>query len=262
MALGFRTYTDIIHDFRKDILKLGPFPKGYGVGRTATGQPVPILHAFSRHVVPRPNDWPEYARITGYWFMDSSTGNGQPPADLKTFLDAGEPPVYAGFGSMAGRDPERLTEIILDALQQSGSRGIIASGWGGLSAVDLPDSIMAVPSAPHDWLFPRTAAVIHHGGAGTTAAGLRAGCPTIICPFFGDQPFWGTRVSEMGVGPAPIPQKKLTVSALAHAITQAKSEPMQEKAKQLGQQIREENGIQQAIALVEQIAATTRPSAM
>jgi sterol 3beta-glucosyltransferase len=212
---------------------------------------VPLLYGFSPHVVPRPADWPPNHHVTGYWFLDPDDG-WQPPADLAAFLAAGPPPVYIGFGSMANRDPAEAAQIMLDALAQSGQRGVIASGWGGLTPSDLPDRVHMLSSIPHSWLFPRMAAVVHHGGAGTTAAGLRAGVPSIIVPFFGDQPFWGRRVAELGVGPVPIPRRKLTASALADAITRAVTDPaMRARAAALGEQIRAEDGIAAAAAHIE-----------
>ena len=152
---------------------------------------------------------------------------------------------------MAGRDPERLTRIVIGALQQAKVRGILATGWGGLSADDLPETIFKLEQAPHDWLFPQMAAVVHHGGAGTTAAGLRAGCPTVICPFFGDQPFWGQRVRELGVGSEPIPQKKLTIEKLAAAIQTVTTVPtIQQKAERIGKKLRQEEGVARAVALI------------
>jgi sterol 3beta-glucosyltransferase len=154
---------------------------------------------------------------------------------------------------MAGKNPERLGQVAIKALQKSGQRGLLASGWGGLKASHLPDNIFMLESAPHDWLFPRVAAVVHHGGSGTTGAGLRAGKPTLICPFIADQPFWGHRVHQLGVGPSPIPQKKLTVENLAAAIeTAVTDKTMQAKAAQLGEIIREENGVATAASFMEQ----------
>jgi sterol 3beta-glucosyltransferase len=160
--------------------------------------------------------------------------------------------VYVGFGSIAGSDPEEKARLVLAALEQSGQRGILASGWGGLRADTLPKNVQMIEQAPHDWLFPRVKAVVHHGGAGTTAAGLRAGKPTIICPFFGDQPFWGQRVYQLGAGPKPIPQKKLTVQGLASAIQVAVSSPdMQQRAAALGEKIRAEDGVARAVVTIE-----------
>ncbi len=235
---------------------LSPRSKETGVLRTAAGGPVPVMHAYSRHVGLVPADWPSHVTATGFWFLERDD-EWQPPVDLLQFLSAGEPPVYVGFGSMAGRNPKRVTEIVIEALALAGVRGIIARGWGGLNPDELPDSILTLDQAPHDWLFPKIAAVVHHGGAGTTAAGLRAGCPTVVCPFFGDQPFWGARVHALGVGPKPIPQKKLTVENLSTAIREAVADPaMRSAAEAVGEKLRAEDGIGNAIAVVERAGAT------
>jgi sterol 3beta-glucosyltransferase len=156
---------------------------------------------------------------------------------------------------MSGRDPERLARTVVEALQIAGLRGIIATGWGGLKAGELPDTILKIDEAPHEWLFPRVAAVVHHGGAGTTAAGLRAGKPTIIVPFFADQPFWGSRVDEIGAGPKPIPRRKLTAESLAAAMREATgSRNMVAIASQIGERIRSEDGVSNAVALIERHA--------
>jgi sterol 3beta-glucosyltransferase len=171
---------------------------------------------------------------------------------LERFLAAGEPPVYVGFGSMAGRNPERTTRIVIAALQQAGLRGVLATGWGGLATNEVPATLHLLDQAPHDWLFPRMAAVAHHGGAGTTAAGLRAGCPTIICPFFGDQPFWGRRVHELGAGSRPVPQKQLTSDKLAAALRDAVGNAsIRRQALALRDRIRSEDGIAKAVAIIE-----------
>src|SRR5690606_18098906 len=188
---------------------LGPRPAQQGLFTRRDGNPWPMLHGFSAVLCPRPDDWPASATVTGFWTLDTPSA-WQPPVALRAFLEAGAPPVYVGFGSMAGRSPQRLTSIVLDALTRSGQRGILATGWGGLTEHALPEGVFAVAEAPHDWLFPRMAAVVHHGGAGTTAAGLRAGRPTVVCPFFGDQPFWGRRVHALGAGPESIPQRRLS----------------------------------------------------
>jgi sterol 3beta-glucosyltransferase len=251
IQMGYRTYAGMVDEFRQDVLGLDKSPKSAGLLYMANHQPVPVLHAYSEHVVPRPHDWPDQAHVTGYWFLDRLT-EWEPSAELQAFLEAGEPPVYVGFGSMAGRNPQGLTHIVIEALQQAQVRGLIATGWGGLDVNSLPDTIFKLDQAPHDWLFPRVAAVVHHGGAGTTAAGLRAGRPTIICPFFGDQPFWGRRVQALGVGSKPIPQKNLTVDKLAAAIREVTiSESIQQNAAVLGEKIRQEDGIANAVSIIE-----------
>jgi sterol 3beta-glucosyltransferase len=249
--LGYSAYKGMVNEFRRGSLGLDKFPKSTGLLYSADSRPIPVLHCFSQHVVPRPSDWPDNSYVTGYCFLNQSD-EWEPSAGLKAFFDEGRAPIYFGFGSMAGRNPQRLTRIIIEALKQTKMRGIIASGWGGLTPDELPDTIVEIEKAPHDWLFPRVAAVVHHGGAGTTAAGLRAGCPTIICPFFGDQPFWGRRIYELGVGSKPIPQKKLTVEKLCAAIREVtENQNIYQKAKALGEKIRNEDGIASAIGIIE-----------
>ncbi len=238
-----------INRFREDI-GLAPM-RQFDFLKTTDGTEIPVLHAHSEAVVPRPRDWPDDAHVTGYWFLGRDS-EWAPPPDLRTFLEAGMPPVYVGFGSMAGRHPRRLARIVIGALQLTGVRGILATGWGGLKPEVLPDSILTIDSAPHDWLFPRVSAVVHHGGAGTTAAGLRAGRPTIIVPFFGDQPFWGRQVHRLGAGTKPIVQNKLTPEKLAAAIGAAVASPgIRRKAEVIGERIRREDGVAHAVSVIE-----------
>jgi sterol 3beta-glucosyltransferase len=230
----------------------------WGPFRAMNAARLPTLYGYSRHVLPRPRDWGEHIHITGYWFLDEPDG-WTPPPELVDFLDAGDPPVYIGFGSMMSRNPREAGEIALDALRRSGQRGVIASGWGGLQPTDLPDTVHMISSIPHSWLFPRMAAVVHHGGAGTTAAGLRAGVPSMVVPFMGDQPFWGERVAALGVGTAPIPRKQLTGERLAAAIhTCVTDTAMQARAAELGAKIRAEGGVENAVSLVNSFVRPSR----
>ena len=213
----------------------------------------PILYCYSPAVLPPPEDWDERMHVTGYWFLDP-VDEWTPPVDLLEFLQAGAPPIFIGFGSMSPRNPEAMMQVILQALARTQQRAIILSGWGGLHSSDLPDSVYLLDSIPFSWLFPRVAAVVHHGGAGTTSAGLRAGVPSIIVPFFADQPFWGQRVADLGVGPAPIPRKKLTAERLAQAIqTAVTDQAMRQRATDLGARIRSEDGIARAVAVVQDL---------
>jgi sterol 3beta-glucosyltransferase len=238
--------------------QLGLPPRRLDLLRTGDGRPVPVLFGISPHVVPPAADWDDHVRTTGYWFLDGED-DWTPPAGLEAFLEAGPRPVYVGFGSMAGRDPQRLGRAAVDGLVACGARGVLATGWGGLRAGDLPDTVFRLDEAPHDWLFPRVAAVVHHGGAGTTAAGLRAGRPTVVVPFFGDQPYWGARVRALGVGPAPIPQKKLTAERLAGAVRAATTDPaITRNADALGRKIRAEDGVAEAVAFLESLADAAR----
>ena len=207
----------------------------------------PILYGWSPAVLPKPPDWGGWLHTTGYWFLEVA-GGWQPPRELKDFLDSGPPPVFVSFGSMNNIDPERLTNIVLRALERTGQRGILATGWGGIGDTDLPETVFRVGDVPHEWLFERVWAAVHHGGAGTTAASLRAGVPTVVVPFFADQPFWGRRVAELGVGPEPISRRSLTVERLANAIQWATTgHDINVRAVALGRRIRGENGIERAV---------------
>lgn len=224
----------------------------FGPFRRLAQMKIPELHGYSPHILPRSESWDALHHVTGYWFLEAAD-NWEPSPELQAFLEAGPAPVYIGFGSMGNRNPEEAGQIALEALAQSGQRGIIAQGWGGLSVSDLPDSVLMVSSLPHSWLFPRLAAVVHHGGAGTTAAGLRAGVPSLVIPFMGDQSFWGKRLYDLGVGPAPIPRKKLNSAKLAEAIGEAvANQRMRQRAQALGEKIRAEDGVATAVKIIEQ----------
>lgn len=212
----------------------------------------PAVTAVSRHVVPRPRDWPTHHHLTGYLFYDEP--GWRPSAALVAFLAAGPPPVYVGFGSMHDRQPGRTTEILLEALRRSGQRGLLQRGWAGLGQTDLPESVYLLDSAPHHWLFPRVAAVVHHAGAGTTAAALRAGVPSVPVPHGGDQFFWARRLRELGAGTRPLPRARLEATALADRIRQAvEEEDLRARARALGVKIRRERGGPSAVAAIEAI---------
>lgn len=257
--LAWQQISGGFNDFRRNTLGLPTIPLTRWPYEQIDGRPIPKLYHFSPNVVSRPPDWKAHNHVTGYWFLDEEPG-WEPPADLVDFLESGPPPIYVGFGTMAeirlgskgNRWIESTAEIVLQALRESGQRGILASGWSELWDTELPDYVFRIEAAPHSWLFPRMAAVVHHGGAGTTGAGLRAGVPSILTPLAGDQLFWGRRVYEMGVGPRPIPHQKLTVEKLAAAITQAVSDrSMRDRAAVLGEKIRAEDGVGRAVEIIE-----------
>lgn len=211
----------------------------------------PTLYGYSAIAAP-PADGHAHPQITGYWFLERAPG-WQPPAELEAFLSGGPAPVYIGFGSMMlGRDGDRVTGLIADALASTGQRGIVSRGWGELGRAPLPPTMLAVDSVPHDWLFPQVRAVVHHGGAGVTAQALRAGVPAIVVPFLGDQHFWAGRVAELGAGPAPISRAQLSSARLAQAITSViHSSSMRERAAEVGRRLRAEPGVAQAVALID-----------
>jgi sterol 3beta-glucosyltransferase len=181
----------------------------------------PVFHGFSPAVVPRPADWPDGYQVTGYWWPARPAG-WTPPTDLQKFLDSGPPPVFFGFGSLTPEDTAEITELAAAAGRRARVRLVIQVGQPEPPpAGPSPGDSIIIGDVPHDWLFPKMAAVAHHAGGGTTAAGLRAGVPAVAVPHIGDQPFWAARLAALGVGPPPIPRSKLTVPVLAAAIRDA-----------------------------------------
>jgi len=249
MWQGFRSADTIA---RKKVLNIPATPL-LGPYNSKSMHNMPILYGFSPSVIPIPSDWNGNTHITGYWFVDESD-NWQPPVALLDFLQSGSPPVYIGFGSMSNRNPEKTADLVIQALAQINQRAILLSGWSGLQKTNIPDSIFMIDAIPHSWLFPRMSAVVHHGGASTTAAGLNAGVPSVVVPFFGDQPFWGQRVADLGVGSKPIPRKKLSAERLANAIQEVVTNgDMRQRAANLGKQIQAENGIESAVKIISQL---------
>jgi UDP:flavonoid glycosyltransferase YjiC (YdhE family) len=222
-------------------------------GAGAPAKPSGTLYAYSARVVPVPDDWGSDVCVTGYWFLDS--GDWRPDAALSAFLSSGDPPVYVGFGSMPGLEPEKLAALVVDARAQARQRGKLATGGGAQKRERQPPHLHAITAAPHDKLLPHVCASGQHGGAGTTAASLRAGKPTAICPFFGDQPFWARRVTALGVGPKALDRKTLTAETLAAAITAMADPAMQDRAARLGALLRTEDGVGAAVDFVESRAS-------
>jgi sterol 3beta-glucosyltransferase len=213
---------------------------------------LPVLCGFSVHVVPRPPDWGPHVHPTGYWlpkFVNAWT----PPQTLADFLDAGPPPVYVGFGSWLPKDSQEVHRLACAALRHAGVRGIL---HGNPTQAESPglygEDIFVVDDVPHQWLFARMAAVVHHGGAGTTAQALHADAPNVVCPFVRDQRFWGARVAALGAGPRPVPIRHLRAEALGEAISQAVTDPrIRSAAASLGLKLRAEDGTKRACDLIE-----------
>ena len=213
------------------------------------GGAVHRVHAYSAAICPRPDEWPASEVQTGYFFAEPEPFD--PPEALAAFLNAGPKPIYIGFGSMPGLNHERTNLAVLEALERTGQRAIVSTGWGGIANMAASDKVYSLEAVPHTWLFPRVAAVVHHGGSGTTHEGLRWGRPTVVCPVFADQPFFGRRVTELGVGPAPIPHNKISGARLASALECALDNGVGARAEELGQEIRKEQGISRAVDLIE-----------
>ena len=208
---------------------------------------VPHAYLWSPSILPKPDDWGSHIDVTGFVFLDEAA-HFEPPNALREFLAAGSPPVYVGFGSCPAPDPAALTRAIFDGLEGAGVRGLVARGWAHLGAGSPPAHVHIIDDLPHDWLFPRCAAVCHHGGAGTIAAGLRSGLPTVVVPFFGDQYFWGRIVAESGAGPAPVPIGTFTAETLREAIAFALRPEVRARALALGERVRAQAGVEEAVA--------------
>ncbi|QRW26844.1 glycosyltransferase family 1 protein [Rhizoctonia solani] len=239
---------DVINHFRTQTLGLEPLSLRSGAGLVDRIR-VPWTYCMSPALVPKPDDWTNHIDVVGFYFLDLAS-NYEPPDNVKKFLNEGEPPIYIGFGSIVIEEPKEMTQKIFQAIKETRTRAILSAGWGGLFAPDspnVPEGVLILDkqtgNIPHDWLFNYVSAVCHHGGAGTTSAGLKAGKPTIVVPFFGDQPFWGTMIARAGAGPEPIPQDELSTKKLIAAFEFVKSPRAKQAAERMGKQIRSENGV-------------------
>lgn len=233
---------DVINKFREKSLGLEPVSIMWAPGM-ASRLRIPYTYCWSPALIPKPRDWGNYIDISGFFFLNLSTAY-TPPADLKEFLDSGPPPVYIGFGSIVVDDPNAMTKMIFEAVKKTGQRALVSKGWGGLGADEMgvPEGVYMLGNCPHDWLFNYVSCVVHHGGAGTTATGILMGRPTVVVPFFGDQPFWGAMTAKAGAGPMPQPYKTLTADKLANAILEALKPESMERAAELSAKIKAEKG--------------------
>ena len=193
--------------------------------------------------MPKPKDWGKDTSVVGFYFLKAPSHYMPDPA-LTEFLASGPAPIYIGFGSIVVKNPEAMTTLILDAVTKSGQRALISKGWGnfGSRAASSSSRVHFLGNVPHDWLFQKVTCVVHHGGAGTTAAGIAAGKPTVVVPFFGDQHFWGDMIARAGAGPRPIPKAKLSAENLSAAILEALKPEKLERANLLSQKIAREQG--------------------
>ncbi|UJR08606.1 hypothetical protein I4U23_012865 [Adineta vaga] len=245
---------DIVNKFRKKILNLSTIRTRQAV-RAMVDERVPHTYCWSPSIVSKPHDWGSHINVSGFFFLNLGTAYTDPPLDLLNFLglniqhtndnDKLPPPIYIGFGSITGHDSNRLLKIIIEVLAETGYRALLA-GFK-IEAENLPSNIFLIGNVPHDWLFQHVSAVCHHGGAGTTAAGLRAGKPTIIVPFFGDQFFWGSVIERSGAGPNPLPGKSVTVEQLVDAFKFVHTSAAREAAERIRVALLEENGCETAV---------------
>jgi sterol 3beta-glucosyltransferase len=240
--------------WRRDVLALPPRHRQRDPLLAPDGTPVTVLHSFSRHVLPRPADWPAYAHVTGYWPLAAEPG-WSPPRRLAEFLGHGDPVVYLGFGSMPTPEAERLAAAMVMAISQAGARAVVTSLSPELRRLLPASRFLVIRSAPHDWLFPRVHAIVHHGGAGTAAAAVLAGRPQIIWPFGVDQHFWARRLTRLGVAPQALPVRALDGRTLGAAVNRVLADrEMARRAAELGVCVRAEDGLGQAVAHLEEAA--------
>ncbi|WP_029107124.1 glycosyltransferase [Mycobacterium sp. URHD0025] len=240
-AFGEKPHLPLINELRAELgLRATTFGE-YQARRAATW---PVLHGFSEHVVPRPTDWPAHLEVTGYWWP-AEPDNWSPPSQLTDFLEAGPAPIFIGLGSTATAQGPKLSDIISTALRATGTRAVVQTGWAGLHCAG--DDVMMVDEIPHSWLFPRVAAVVHHCGAGTTAATLRAGVPSIPVTGIMDQPFWAKRLRLLGAAPIALRRATLTADDLAAAIREASGNPAYRgQAQRLSSLLAREDGAETA----------------
>jgi len=240
LGLMWRAFRGAVNDGRREVTKQKP--------RRAEFDGYPIVCGISPVLVPQPRDWPGRFVIAGHWWLPHADAWTPPPA-LTAFLKAGDAPVYIGFGSMVGFDRERLRALVLDALD--GRRALLFAGWSGFGAGDLPSTVLQIGPTPHDWLLPQTGLVVHHGGAGTTHAAARAGVPSVVAPFAGDQPFWADRLTRLGIAPPSIPHQALTAQRLRESLALAGDARVLARARSVGEAMSREHGVANAVAHVE-----------
>ena len=248
--------TDIINRFRRRTLLLEPIDPTWGTNLVPRLK-VPYTYCWSPAVIPKPADWGAHIGVSGFFFLPSGK-EYQPDPKLQAFLDAGEPPVYIGFGSIVIDDPDAFTKLILEAVKKAGVRALVSKGWSNVGGTDVPDDVFLLGNVPHDWLFQHVSAVVHHGGAGTCAIGLKLGKPTVIVPFFGDQFWWAGIVYRAGAGPQAVPYKKLTSDNLAESIREALKPETKAKAHELSEKMKGEDGVAVAAEQFHNLQSTQK----
>ncbi|WP_020673063.1 glycosyltransferase [Amycolatopsis nigrescens] len=252
-ALGSQMWAGNWKKWREDELGLPPRRNYRNIMQLPDGSPATVLQPCSEHVLPGPLDFPDWVHTTGYWFLPAEP-DWTPPPGLPEFLDSGTPPVYIGFGSMVGSDPNRTGQVITEAVRQAGVRAVVVAGWGGIQFSEENPDIFCLEQVPFEWLFPRVAAIVHHGGMHTAGAAFASGRPQVICPFRPEHNFWAKRTQSLGVSPGPVPRPSMTPERLAAAIRQAVTDQtMAVRAKELGDRIATEDGITRAVKVLESI---------
>lgn len=252
-TIYWTTQRNLIHAWRA---KLGLPPTSGAPRHELWRRGVPILHAYSSHVVPRPADWSASTFITGFWIMPQEVGQqagGTPTRELIRWLEAGPAPVYLGCWRLPVLDIAKMLRMATEAAATAGVRIVIGANWTAqdLAGLTVPDSVFITGSVDHEWLFRRCSATVHHGGAGTTAATMRAGLPMVVCPIYADQPFWASRAKALGVG-CSVPFQALTSERLTQALRQVQDSGMRARAAQLSAALMQEDGVATAVRLIEE----------
>ncbi|WP_166355565.1 glycosyltransferase [Phytoactinopolyspora limicola] len=254
-GLVMRTLFPTVGRWRRRTLGLPPRRGHRNVMLRPDGTPTVALQAFSRHVLPSPLRYPKWVHTTGYWLLPTAPDRREAPTALSAFLEAGDPPICIGFGSMALTEPRRLGRTVAEAVRLADVRAVVVGGWGAIDPHELPDEIAYVQETSFDWLFPRVAAIVHHGGNGTIGYALAAGRPQVVCPFSTtDQAFYARQLHSCGVAPPPQPYRDLTPERLARAIHQAVTDGrLARRAHELGDRIRAEDGPTKAVKILETV---------
>ncbi|MEU5582579.1 glycosyltransferase [Streptomyces huasconensis] len=244
-----------IEQWRSQTLGLPPREGFLDFRRRADGSPTPVLHIFSPHVIPPADDWPDTVHTAGFWHLPPAPG-WRPPDDLVRFLEAGEKPVFVGFGSTLSPDPQATARVVLEGVRASGQRAVVVEGWGGIQVTDYGDDILTVEDVPYAWLLPRVRAVVHAGGPGSYNDALRAGIPQVICAFETNQRMWGEHLHRLGVAPPPVMQRELTPEGLAADIRHAVTDPgIAAAAARFGTLLGAEDGLGAAVRVLEKVHA-------
>lgn len=237
----------------REVNGLAPTFCGLDICNDTTGRPIEIINGYSAAVFPVENDQPNHVSTVGFWFLTPSPDEAL-PSDLVDFLSIGEKPIYIGFGSMASSRSKKVSEAVIQALQELNIRAVIATGWGGLEIRNTIDNIFVVEQVSHELLFPHVSAVVHHGGAGTTATGLKHACPTLVCPVMGDQPLWGERIYTLGLGPKPIQQNRITTASLTKSISSLlEDENYKKNAEAIASALLIDFGLNSACQIIESV---------
>ncbi|GAA2339069.1 glycosyl transferase family 1 [Streptomyces caniferus] len=241
--------------WRTDVLGLPPREGSLDNRFRADGTPAPVLMGFSPHVLEPAPDWPEWVHTTGFWMLPPTPG-WRPPQRLLRFLESGEKPVFIGFGSHLGIDPEQTGRAVVEAVRRTGVRAVVVTGWGGVVIPDPPEHLLVAEEIPYDWLFPQVRAVVHPGGTGTHNAALKAGVPQVICPFQKEGVMWADHLHALGVAPAPVRHRDLTADSLTEALHLALTDPgIARTVARLAERTAPENGAENAVRVLEKIVA-------